>query len=232
MQGSSGRWCQEHGRYECTSPRSRNRGVCHGPAVADSDRCRMHLGRVAAPVIAEARLHEQAAAELARLDVPPVQDPLAELAKLAGEAVAWKNRMAERVNELDQIRYRDAKGSEQLRAEIALWERALDRCVSTCSAIARLGIDDRLTGVRERTADMLTAALTAALTACGMDLETQIRARNVFRDNIVLVRPLTENPEVTQAEHVEAEIRELEGRKVGWGDQPVRGHKAITAGDG
>lgn len=221
MQTPRGWWCQEHQRSECVSPRKNGRGQCHGSLVGDGDKCRMHLGRKAQPVMAEAKLREQAAAELARFDPSPVSDPLAELAKLAGQAIAWKEVMGERINQLDRIRYQDSRGTEQLRSEILLFERAIDRCATILTSMARLNIDDRMTGVRERTADMLTAALNAALTACGMDLETQIRAKDVFRDNIVLVRPLAENPEVTQAEYVEAEIRELESRATGWGDQPL-----------
>lgn len=176
----------------------------------------MHLGKRAAPAIAEARLQEQAAAELARLNVPPVSDPLAELARLAGQCISWKDQMGQRVNELTAIRYQDAKGSEQLRAEIQLFERALDRCASTLGAMARLNIDARLMGVRQATADMLVQALEVALTAAGLDLEAQWQARDVFRQSIVLVRPLSEDPEVTQAELVDGEIRSLESKVTGW----------------
>jgi hypothetical protein len=207
-----GWWCEEHQRHECVSPRKNGRGTCHGSLVADSDRCRMHLGKKAQPAIAEARLQEQAAAELARLDVPPVSDPLAELARLAGQCISWKDAIGERVNQLASIRYQDAKGSEQLRGEIQLFERALDRCASTLVAIARLDIDGRLTGVREATADMLVSALETALSASGLDYETQWQVRDVFRRSIVLIRPLAESPEVTQAELVEGEIRAMEAR--------------------
>lgn len=205
-----GWWCDEHQRPECVIPRKNGRGQCHGSLVGDTDRCRMHLGKKAQPVIAEARLQHQAAAELARLDVPAVTDPLAELARLAAQAIAWKDAMGERVNELTGIRYQDAKGSEQLRAEISLFERAIDRCAAILGAMARLNIDERLTGVRSRTADMLVAALETALTAAGLDLEAQWHAKDVFRQSIVLVRPLAEDPEITQASLVEGEIRSLE----------------------
>jgi hypothetical protein len=183
-----GRWCDEHQRRECT--RNRKDGTpCHSHRlVADSDRCRMHLGTKAAPVIAEAALNQQAARELARLDVPPVTDPLTELAKVAAQAVAWKNAMGEKVNELTSLRYEAAAGTgEQLRAEIALWERALDRCVATLAAMAKLNIEDRLAGVRKQTADMLERALDAALEASGTGLDGKQKAREAFRQNLRIV---------------------------------------------
>jgi hypothetical protein len=184
----NGWWCEEHQRSECTSPRKNGRGQCHGSLVAGSDRCRMHLGKRAPAAIAEAKLNEQAAAELARLDVPAVADPFYELCRLAGQAVAWKDAMAAKVNELTELRYEDAKGGEQLRSEIALWERALDRCLATLTALARLNIDDRMVGIREKTAAMLEQALDRALAkACRGDIELMAEARVEYRRHLRIV---------------------------------------------
>lgn len=38
------RWCDEHGQWECTKPRSKGRGTCHGVAITGTDACRMHVG--------------------------------------------------------------------------------------------------------------------------------------------------------------------------------------------
>lgn len=180
------RWCSQHSRYECVYPRKRNRGLCHGPAVTGNDHCRMHLGEKAAPVIAEAKLKEQAAKELARLDVPPVADPLTELARLAGQAVAWKDAMAGRVNELTSIRY-STEGGEQLRSELLLWERALDRCVMTLTAMARLNIEERLAGIRKQTADMLERAFDAGMEASGASFEGKAKGREAFKRHLKVV---------------------------------------------
>lgn len=39
------RWCEEHGRWECASKRSRGRGQCHGIAQVGNPNCRMHPGQ-------------------------------------------------------------------------------------------------------------------------------------------------------------------------------------------
>lgn len=181
------RWCEKHNRLECVHPRKNNRGPCHAPALTGGNCCRMHVGEKSAPVVAEAKLNKQAARELARIGTEPVSNAFEQLAVVAGEAVAWKNAMAEKVNDLLEMRYEDAKGAEQLRSEIVVWERALDRCVTTLAAMAKLNIDDRLAGIRQQTLDMLERALDAALESSGAGLEGKQRAREAFRRNIRVV---------------------------------------------
>lgn len=213
------------GMTTCSATSTTTGERCGRAPAPGSDVCKRHgaaapqVKAAAARRVAEAKIVEQASAELARLNVEPIGDPLAELSKLAGQAVAWKDRMGARVNKLTEIRYEGGLGTEQLRAEIALFERAMDRCASVLTGMARLDIDERMTGIRSRTADMLTAALEAALAATGLDVERQWQARDVFRSHLVFVRPLSEAPECTQAELVEGEIRSLESRTTGWGDK-------------
>lgn len=88
-----GRWCEEHQRFECTSSRNKNRGPCHGHhLVTGTDKCRMHLGRKAAPVIAEAKTEAAArkAVETYGLprDISPTDALLEEVRYSAGH-VAW-----------------------------------------------------------------------------------------------------------------------------------------------
>lgn len=182
-----GRWCEEHQRRECVSP-CKDGSPCHNPKlVGGGDKCRMHLGKKAQAAVAEAKLNEQAARELAKLDVVPVTNAYEQLALVAAQAVAWKDSMAEKVNELTSMRYENANGGEQLRAEIALWERSLDRCVATLTAMAKLNIEDKLVGIRQATLDMLERALDAALEASGTGLDGKQKAREAFRRNVRLI---------------------------------------------
>jgi hypothetical protein len=48
----------------------------------------------------------------------------------------------------DEVRYEHRAG-EQLRAEIALWERSAERCLKIYETITRLGIAERQTRIRE-----------------------------------------------------------------------------------
>lgn len=142
--------------------------------------CRYHGGaaRQAKAAAVRRQVEVEARQVLAELGVAPVEDPLAQLLKLAGEVLAWQRATAALVNGLeDGIRYRGANGAEQLRAEIALYERAMDRAVNVLSAIARLGIDERLVQVTEKQADAVVGALNAALAAAGVSGEQAEQAR-------------------------------------------------------
>lgn len=136
----------------------------------------MHGG--AAPQVrtkAAERVVEQAARrELGKLaavlgPAEPIDNPLTELGKLAGEVIRWKDLMAEHVAELDRIRYSDDRGGEQLRSEISLFERALDRCGTFLTSIARLNIDARLAAISEAQADVVLRAIDAALDDAGVE---------------------------------------------------------------
>lgn len=98
------------------------------------DVCRSH-GGAAPQVIAagEARRAARAAEADARAALGytmdgKVEDPLAAMEGLAAMAIAMTTSLAERVNALTHVRY-DAvgPGTEQLRSEVALLERSMDR---------------------------------------------------------------------------------------------------------
>jgi len=137
-------------------------------------RCKLHGG--CAPSGRAAGAESQARAELARLGVPPVDNALTALAAIAGEVVAWKDMLAAKVNELSSLRYK-TEGGEQLRAEVALWERALDRCGKFLVDMAKLDIDERLARVTEQQAEQISAALTAVLAEMGLSQDQQRAAR-------------------------------------------------------
>ncbi|MFE5140318.1 hypothetical protein ACFRDV_22020 [Streptomyces fagopyri] len=118
--------------------------------------------------VVEAELEEETRRALAVLDVPPVENPLTALSQLAGQVLAWKDRLAARVNGLEQIRYTDDKRAEQLRSEVALYERAMDRCVNVLGTIGRLRIDERLAAISEQQATVVIEAIEAALTHAGV----------------------------------------------------------------
>ena len=181
-----GRWCEEHQRFDCVHDRKHGRGPCHGAAVTGSDSCRMHLGKEAGPVIAEARLEAQAAKLLYQRDARPVTDPLSALQLLAGQAVVWMDVIGEKVNDLRSIRY-STEGGEQIKGEIVVMERAMDRVGKLLVDIAKLNIEGRLAGIRQQTADMLERALDAALEKAEVGLDKQAAARETFRRHLKVV---------------------------------------------
>jgi hypothetical protein len=164
---------------------TRKKTPCTNSPVAGADVCRMHGG--AAPQVkkkaAERIAEEQAQRALGKLtevlgDVEPVANPLLELSKIAGETIRWKQVIAKRVAELEQLRYQGGAG-EQVRAEIALFERALDRCSTVLANIVRLNIDERLATITDRQGHILAGVITSVLEQ--LDLGDQVdRARELI----------------------------------------------------
>ena len=154
-----------------------------------ADVCRSH--GAGAPQVraaaAERVLDGKVRATLARLDVGQVDNPLTALARLAAEVLAWKDSTAALVNRLESIRYQDARGAEQLRAEVVVWERALDRAVTVLAAMAKLKLDERLVAVSEATADMLVRAVDAGLAAAGVTGEARETARKAIAAQMRIV---------------------------------------------
>ncbi len=169
--------------------RCRDGSPCTNPPMTSSTRCRMHGG--ASPQAKTAAERRQTEADvhklLADLDVTPVDDPFTTLLRLAGQVLSWQEATANLVNQLENIRYQGANGAEQLRAEVGLYERALDRAASVLTAIARLNIDERLVKVSERQAEALIGALDAGLAAAGVTGERVIDAKRAAARHLRLV---------------------------------------------
>lgn len=109
----------------------------------------------------------------------PVDNPLAELAKLAGRARAWMEFFEEKVNSLgEELRY-EGKAGEQLRAEVALYERAMDRLGKFLADFGRLNIDERLAKIEEAKADVVLRAIDAALAHAGVTGTQATEAKRV-----------------------------------------------------
>jgi hypothetical protein len=77
------RWCEEHGRFECTKQRTKGRGDCHQPAVRGTASCRNHAGTT----LAVARAKGEAVTAWSALAGEPTVDPAA--AVLGMLQVAW-----------------------------------------------------------------------------------------------------------------------------------------------
>lgn len=154
---------------QCTATSKRSGQRCKRRPSPGARTCYMHGGRTAKA--RQRAAEEEARKQIARLDLAPVDDPLSELARVCAQVIGWKDAMAERVNDLNSLRYENENGGEQLRAEVALWERALDRCERFLTAMARLNIDERLASISEARAEVIIAVFTAALERAGIEGE-------------------------------------------------------------
>lgn len=177
-----------HGSSPKCGGTNRQGGPCKNAAGYKTDHpgagnCTFHGGSTRTGRISA--LNEQAERLLHRMDAPPCSDPLEALQRLAGRALALEEVIGKLVNDLTEIRYESGGdsefgkggGGEQLRAEVGVLERAMDRCGRLLVDIARLNIDERLARVTERQAEMMQAALTATLGEMGFEPAQQADAR-------------------------------------------------------
>ncbi|MFI2078689.1 hypothetical protein [Streptomyces triculaminicus] len=177
----------------CTAHRSTDGEQCANWSLKGQTVCRYHGGnarhaKVAAQRrIAEAAVEAQARRTLAALGADPVDNPLVALSELAGEVMGFKNALAERVNELSSIRYTGDAG-EQIRAEVLLYERAMDRAASVLGTIARLNIDERLAAISEKQAEAVVRAIDAALAHAGVTGPLATEAKQVAARRLRAVR--------------------------------------------
>lgn len=148
----------------CTATANRTGEQCQRAAIEGGRVCPMHGGRAPAVKAAAARRVAEAKAQdaLDRSGAGPVGNPLAALQQLAGEILVFKEWLAGRVEQLNEMRYRGASG-EQIRGELQAYERALDRSARVLSDIARLNIDERLARITEQQVDDMGALVSYAI---------------------------------------------------------------------
>lgn len=169
---------------------------CGNASLPQSEWCTYHL-RVKGDVqrYVQLRIDQLSSDEIAALskhtDLPqevydklngimtPIGNPFEELLLVAAEMKAFKDRVGARVAEMkiEEFRYGGDRIGEQLRAEVLVYERALDRLAVTLVKITRLNIEERLVRITERQAAVIEAAITGALADLNLSVELQEAAR-------------------------------------------------------
>ncbi|GAA2875663.1 hypothetical protein GCM10010517_36610 [Streptosporangium fragile] len=155
----------------CSSKRSRDGQPCEAFAMNGSTVCHAHGGRSPqAKRRAAERLAEQRARKIMSNYNPggePVTNPVTELLKVAGEIRSFKDFLAGRVAEMRAEEWRRANenGAEQLRAELTLYERAMDRTARVLGEVVRLDLESRLVRITEQQGAILAEVIRGSLDA-------------------------------------------------------------------
>jgi hypothetical protein len=100
----------------------------------------------------------------------PVVNPLLELQQLAGEIIAFKNALQGMVERLNSVRY-DGPVGEQIRGEVLVYERSLDRAARILRDITALKIDERIVEIQSRVTEQQGLAIAGVIRAILDDLE-------------------------------------------------------------
>jgi hypothetical protein len=110
-----------------------------------------------------------------------------ELDRLAAEAIVWKDLCREAMEELwhlGQIRYEGQTG-EQLRAEIALFERMLDRCFNVLAGMVKLNIAEKKVELDKQKAILVAMAIREILRRLDLTIEQQRRAPQIIKEEML-----------------------------------------------
>ena len=196
------RWCEDHGRLECTKKRSKERGACHQAAVRGTDACRNHGGHSLAVLKAkgEARITAWSALgapegaktldsgmavlgmlQMTWLRAAAYGELLRQQAEKEGMGGAEVNG-GDPADTTGLIGYRyGAAGkdgniyavSEEVRALVALEAAERDRVVKYAKTAHDMGISERLTGLAERWGDVVVTRIMLVLDALNLTPEQE-----------------------------------------------------------
>lgn len=170
----------------CTARAKSTGEQCDNFPMHGSTVCRVHGGK--AKQVREAAQRRLAAEKLDRemRDViafesrEGVADPFEALSLLADEALAMKEALASRVNSLKKLRYSaHGTGTEQLRAEVALYERAMDRAGKFLDLLVRNGFEERRVRMSEQMGLQVASLLRNVLAELGHDVSPGSETANL-----------------------------------------------------
>lgn len=155
-------------RRQCTAMSKQSGERCKRAPIKGGTVCAMHGGK--APAVAAAAVQRQAVAkaDAAIRDLwpglaaqVPMKDPVDLLARAATALEHMADVVGDRVNELGHLGA--GKDLTQLRAEVVLLDRLLDKLLKAGEGLARLGIAERHVELEQERAQMVTAAFLTAL---------------------------------------------------------------------
>lgn len=160
--------------YVVTAPKrckahNRQGNPCGQYAVPGATVCHYHGGsvpavkRAAARRLAQAEAAELVAAQVTARGPLTLPEVYAELLTTAAQVVTWRDVLGARVAELEQFHGQDHNGDERVRADVALFERAMDRAGRVLELIGRLDLDSRMAALDERTGAALARVIRRVL---------------------------------------------------------------------
>ena len=157
----------------CGAAKRQGAGTCGQPAGWGTvhpgfGRCKLHGGGSPAGVKAAAAAEGKYLLGVLAPAREPVDDPSRELRRVGAIVLTWMEACADAISDLKNFRFLDAKGAEQLRSEIPMFERSMDRAAALLATLAKLGLDEREVAVSEAKAQMLLRALEAGLAENGI----------------------------------------------------------------
>lgn len=204
-----GQTCRKCGQVHerCAGHSKRTGGPCGQWPSKGQEVCKNHGGSSPQAIAgAKARELEEATQAAARVawalqGEGPVEDPLGELARLAGEVVAWKDFVRDQVATLDGILTywvdRDFFGPdgeiarseavENARSIVTVYERSQDRAAKILATIVKLDIAERMTALRTSQANGIVEAVRNGLAEVEIEATIRQAALEAIADRLALI---------------------------------------------
>lgn len=160
------------------------------------DVCTNHGG--AAPAVrakglerlATAKLDRDVTALLAHEGVLAIEDPLQELGKLASSCAALASALGKRVNAMNELEHFDAKSSPTIKAEVQMYERALDRSHRLLDSLVKHGYSERQIQIQETEAMLVAGVLRRVIASLGLTNEQQTKAQQLLAQEFRSMKPI------------------------------------------
>lgn len=162
---------------------------CNRGCVDGADVCHNHGG--AAPQvkrIADARvLTADIEAKLGQLGLDEwdnLTDPFSALARMAGKAERLEELLLEKVENLETMRSSAGQYGEQIDVVFAAYERAVMRLHAITKSMAAMDLMDKIASLQsrvdEKTAELVSVALSSALTASSVQSDVREQIMTAF----------------------------------------------------
>lgn len=170
--------------YEpCTGTSKQAHRRCRLRPIPGGTVCKWHGGgapqvqAAAQQRLAARRIQQSAEAVLAHEGITAVEDPLAELGKLASASTALMNALGARVNSLGELEHFDMKQGPTIKAEVQMYERAMDRTHRLLDSLVKHGYMERQVTIAETEALLVSGIIRRVLASLGLSKAQQEQAQ-------------------------------------------------------
>ena len=151
--------------------------------------CGTHGGRArqVKRAAAERTIRDQVS-RLGLIEANPIDDPVAALMDLGGEAMALVSALKAHVADLERVGTEPGRWGEQLKPEITAYLGAIREAERIVTSIVRLNLAERLVRIDEERAQLVVAVIERVLMSAGLDPQSLDVRASVARELSVVAR--------------------------------------------
>lgn len=164
---------------------SREKYYCRvSPVVPGSRYCETHQGRGTG--VNELKYAETSSARNMVVPAPQESHIYDKVEAMVERVLEFEDDARQAYKQLDpeDRRFVDSNGSEQLRAEVTVYERALDRSARVLREVTKLGIESQIVRINQEQMELMKNAVNATLVSLGLSRQEMNRARKLIAEKL------------------------------------------------